>query len=269
MKKQILVACLLSFVFVLAACQPNSSIGNGSQTKSGVTLTITNVDFSEKETVVTFVVQVDSDWGLDINVLPPQQALYNNPVLSDEAGRQYAAIAGTYGLPQLDEETGGVKFENTVTFPPVKGDSISFQTEIEISEIPISQPVYLSISDHEVLDVWSIGQSITFSSFTDIPGKVKLLSQSDDTLELEFTFERVTSDGLRLGCLNFYPGDQDWATNEGTENHFRECLLGENQVVSRTGMAVPTDITSPIPFHVTGSAVFVEPFAVSWPKVEK
>ena len=272
MKKQKLIFSLIIFVFLLTACQANlsaRSVPEVSQTKSGVSLTITRVDFSEEDTVVTFVVQVDPEWGLDINADPPQQALYNNPILLDEAGKQSAAISGTYGLPQVDEETGGVKFENVVTFPPVASNGIIFQTEIEISEIPVLQPVYVSIANHQVPDVWSIGPGITFSGFTDVPGKVKLSSQSGDTLELEFTFDRVASGDIRLGCLNFYPGNQDWANNEGTVNHFRECLADKQQIVSKIGMALPIDQTSSIPFRVTGSAVFVEPFTVSWSRMEK
>lgn len=237
--------------------------------KEGVTVTITNVDFSEKETVVTFAVQVNPDWGLDITADPFPQALHNNPILTDEAGKQYTATSGTYGLPQSDGTTGAVKFENVVAFPPIESQRVIFQTQIEISEIPISQPVSVSIANHQVPDVWSIGPGITFSRFIDVPGTVKLVSQSDDTLALEFTFDRVTNGDLRLGCLSFYPATQDWANNEGTENHFRECLADQKQIVSKTGLALPTDQTLPIPFYVTGSAVFVEPFAVAWLEVEK
>src|SRR5688500_8847237 len=130
MQKQKLILSLL--IFLLAACQSNTSVDSTpseSQTKDGVTVTITNVDFSEKETVVTFVVQVHPDWGLDITADPLPQALHNNPVLFDEAGKQYTATSGTYGLPPGDEATGGVKFENVVTFPPIENQSIIFQTE--------------------------------------------------------------------------------------------------------------------------------------------
>ena len=207
--------------------------------------------------------------GLDISSDPFPQALHNNPNLFDDAGKQYAATSGTYGLPQIDEATGGVKFENVVSCPPIESQRIIFQTEIEISEIPISQPVSVSIANHQISDVWSIGPGITFSSFTDVPGKVKLVSQNGDTLELEFTFDRVTNGDIRLGCLNFYPANQDWANNEGTENHFRECLADQEQIISKTGIALPTDQTLPIPFHITGSAIFVEPFTVLWSKAEK
>lgn len=272
MQKQKLIPPLLIFLVLLAACQSNTLVAptsSGSQTKDGVTVTITNVDFSENETIVTFVIEVDPNWGLDITADPFPQALHNNPMLFDEAGKQYAATSGTYGLPQSDETTGGVKFENVVTFPPIESQSIIFQTEIEVSGIPISQPVSVSIANHQVDDVWSIGPGITFSKFTDVPGKIKLVSQSGDTLELEFTFERVTNDDIQLGCLSFYPANQDWANNEGTENHFRECLADQQQVISKTGMALPTDQKLPIPFHVMGSAGFVEPFTVSWSKAEK
>lgn len=270
MQKQKLILSLL--IFLLAACQSNTAadaIPNISQTKDGVTVTITNIDFSEIDTIVTFVVQVDADWGLEVTADPFPQALYNNPVLFNEAGQQHAAIAGTYGLPQSDEATGGVKFENVVTFPPMESQRVEFQTEIEISEIPISQPVSVSIANHQLLDVWSIGSGITFSKFTNVPGTVKLVSQSGDTLVLEFMFDRVTNGDLRLGCLNFYPANQDWANNEGTENHFRECLADEKEIISKTGMALPTDQKLPIPFHVTGSAIFVDPFRMAWSTTQK
>lgn len=274
MKIKNIVTVLLVAV-ILASCAPaakvtptettvpKAQIGNASQTKNDVTLTITNVNFSETDTLVTFVVKVPPQWGLDINTSPPQQALHNNPILSDETGKQYAPVSGTYGLPQLDTETGGVKFENTVIFAPVKNKNVIFQVEIEISEIPISQPVAISVSNHKVLDVWSITQGITFSGFTDVQGKVKLLSKSDSKMELEFTFDRVTSDGLKLGCLNFYPDNQDTTNNE------RECLVDENQVISKVGMDLPKDETSPILFYVTANAAFTEPFIVSWSATNK
>jgi hypothetical protein len=272
MQMQKLTLSLLIFIVLLSACQSNASVNSipgVSQTKDGVTVSITNIVFSEKETVLTFAVRVNPDWGLDITADPFPQALHSNPVLFDEAGKQYTAISGTYGLPQNDETTGGVMFENVVSFPSIESQNIVFQTEIEISGIPISQPVSISIANHVVPDVWSIGPGITYSQFTDVPGQVKLVSQSGDTLELEFTFERVTNSGVRLGCLSFYPANQDWANNEGTENHFRECLADQNQIISKTGLALPRDATSPIPFHVTGSVIFVEPFRVSWSKTER
>lgn len=272
MQKQKSFLSLLIFVVLLSACQSNTlvdSTPNVSQTKDGVTLTITNVDFSEKETVLTFTVRVKPDWGLDITADPFPQALHNNPLLFDEAGKQYTAISGTYGLPQPDEKTGGVMVENIVSFPPIESQRVVFQTEIEISGIPISETVSVSTANHEVPDVWSIGPGITYSQFTDVPGQVKLVSQSGDTLELEFTFDRVTNSGVQLGCLSFYPVNQDWANNEGTENHYRECLADQKQIITKTGLALPKDETSPIPFHVTGSAMFVEPFRVSWSNAEK
>jgi hypothetical protein len=274
MKIKNITTVLLVAIF-LASCAPSATvvptetaiptapISNVSQTKNDVTLTITNVNYSEKDTLVTFLVKVPPQWGLDINAFPPQQALHNNPILSDETGKQYAPISGTYGLPQLDTETDGVKFENTVTFAPVKNKNVVLQVEIEISELPISQPVAISVSNHKVLDVWSITQGITFSSFTDVQGKVKLLSQSDSKMEFEFTFDRVTSGGLKLGCLSFYPDNQD------TTNNVRECLLDENQVVSKVGMDIPKNEASPILFHVTASAAFTEPFIVSWSTTNK
>jgi hypothetical protein len=266
----------LLVVFVLASCAPAATIAPAtstpsndvSQTKNDITLAITNVSFSETQTVVTFVVKVSPQWGLDINAFPPQQALHNNPILTDETGRQYHLISGTYGLPQFGTETGGVTFENTVTFEPIKSQNLIFQVEIEISELPISQPVLISISDHKVLDVWVITQGITFSNFTDVQGNVKLLSQSDKNLELEFTFNRVTSGGLKLGCLNFYPDGQDLANTQEVVR-YQTCAIDEKQVISTVGMDLPADKALPISFHVTGGVAFTEPFIVLWSVNEK
>jgi hypothetical protein len=253
------------FVFLLTACQPNSSTSNVSQTQNGVTLTITDVTYSENETIVTYITQVNSRWGLDVKAFPPQQALPNKPILFDGTGKQYNPTAYSGGLPQIDAETGGVKFENTVTFPPVDNKTISFQSGIEISEIPIIQPVSVSIYKHKVLDVWSTSQGITFnfSSFADIPVKVKLLSRNDSKMELEFTFERVTNDGLKLGCLSYYPDNQDMTSSE------RGCQWDEKQIVSRVRMDSPKDELSPILFHVTANVAFIEPFKVSWSTTNK
>lgn len=269
MKIQSINFFLIFLTILLTACQSTSvansestplttQIKNASQTKNDVALTITNVTFSEKDTLVTFVVKVPPQWGLDINAFPPQQALHNNSVLIDETGRQHTLVSGTYGLPQLDTETGGVEIENTVTFGPIKSQTVIFQTEIEISEIPISQPVAISILDRKVLDSWSINQGITFSSFTDVPGSVKLLSRDDNKIELEFTFNRVTSGDLKLGCLTFY--SENWDTTDNA----RECLSNETRIIAKVGMDSPKDEISPILFHVTANAAFVEPFNVSW-----
>lgn len=267
----------LLVVFVLASCAPAAKIAPAtptpsndvSQTKNDITLAITNVSFSETQTVVTFVVKVSPQWGLDINAFPPQQAIHNNPILTDGTGRQYHPVSGTYGLPQFGTETGGVTFENTVTFEPIKRENLIFQVEIEITELPIPQPVLISISDHKVLDVWVITQGITFNNFTDVQGNVKLLSQSDKNLELEFTFNRVTSGGLKLGCLNFYPDGQDLANTQDTVVRYRTCAIDEKQVISTVGMDLPADKALPISFHVTGGVAFTEPFIVLWSVNEK
>ncbi len=275
---------LLFFLIFLTACQPASFtatpspevklepaaastimpspsatfMSNASQTKKGVTLTVTNVNPSKSKTIVTFVVRVDPQWGLDIHTFPPQQALHNHSILYDKTGKSYTPISGTYGYPQSDPETGGVKFENTLTFAPLESDTVMFQTEIEITEIPVRQPVAVSLSNHSELDVWSIHPGITFSSFTDLPGDVRILSQSESIVKLEFTFSRAKVGGLQLGCLYFYPENQDKMKG------YKDCLIHDQQTISKAEVGLPTNKEMPILLNVSASVMFTEPFVEPW-----
>jgi hypothetical protein len=265
---------LLFSLILLVACGPAASqeslpiteatadesplTNNVSQTNKGVTITIMDVNNTLTGTVITFVVQADPLWNLSVDSDPPPVAMHNNQILTDETGAQYTPRASTYGVAQFDASTGGVKFENTITFERINSDSLTLQTEIEISGIPTSPPIEISLINHQVFDTWPLDPGISFSEFVDLPGNVRFTSRVNTKIELEFSLERIIIDGLKLGCLHF------WLVTTTTPDFYSDCSLNESQVVSRLGMDLPSDEALPILVRVTGSAMILEPFTVSW-----
>ncbi len=252
---------LLLFVTLLTACQlitPQAS--KLSQTIKGVTLNVTDIKCTLIETVITFTIQVGPEWNLSIDSDRPSGVMLNDPILVDEGGKQYTPRASTYGIAQSDDSTGGMRFENMITFEPISGSSntITFQTEIEILGIPVSPSFEISLLGRQPLDTWPLEQGITFSNFANLPVNVKLTYKSASRVDLEFTYERITSDGLLSECLHFWPDSQT------TTNYYADCTADENKIVSRLGMDLPSDKTSLILLHITGSVIITEPFAISW-----
>jgi len=259
---------LFCFSILLTACtsfrtDEPSSESNVSQTHKGVTVTITDITHSLTNTVVTFVVQADPQWNLSVESDPPARAMEYNSTLTDDTGTQYTPRSSEYGIAQLDASTGGVKFENKLTFEPILSDTLTLQTEIEIEGIPASPAIEISLNSHQVNEIWSIDQGIAFSNFVDLPVNVELLSLTDRDVVLEFVTEHITSDGLELGCLHF------WPDTDSTANFFADCSSDETQIASRTGMDLPSDGSMQVLLHITGSAIITEPFTVSWPATNK
>jgi hypothetical protein len=263
LKTLAIAGVMLIWLATQSACQSNPSGTERSASKNGVKLTITKVAYSDKDTILTYLIQVDPKWNLDVNAFPPQQAISNNPILINDKGEKYEPKSVTSGLPQADEATGGVKYESRVTFPPLQASNLTFQTEIEISEIPISPPVSVSVANHQVSDVWSIGQDLSFDNFVGIPVQVRLLSQNDQMIELEFNYDLVKSKNLKLECLTFYP--DNWETT----NSYMGCALDDAKGSSTSQVFLQKDNTRSILFHVTGSVAFTEPFAMSWATTKK
>lgn len=259
-----LLLCCLTMV---AACGPLAfpsaptpeTTTNISQTNKGITVTVTDIQNSLFSTTLTILIQADSQWDVRVDSDPPAVAMLSNPLLFDETGKQFTPFESTHGLAQLDESTGGIKFENTITFELATGAPLTFQSEIEIEGIPVSPTVEISLTDHQVLDDWPISQSLSFSDFTDLTGNVRLLSRDDTKLVLEFTFERISNDGLELACLHFWP-DTNLIPID-----YCDCTGNDNQVISKLKMDISPDETLPLFIRVTGTIIITEPFTVSVP----
>jgi hypothetical protein len=253
------LSSLLFFLTLLAACGPAAPAGSPSQTHKGITLTVTGVSRSLLKTTVTVVVQAGPEWNLSAETERPAGAMLNNVILTDESGRQYTLHSSTNGFPSPDETTGGVLFENTLTFEPVEDDTLTLQAEVEIMGIPASPPVEIALDGRQAYESWPLDQELALNDFILPPGNVEITYQSDSKLELAFTFQRAENDGLRLTCLHFFP-------NPPQENLslYADCTADDTQIVSKLGMDLPADGLEQIVISVTGSLAIIEPFIVEW-----
>lgn len=265
MKAKNLILSFLLLTTLVVACgnaevptQTNPDI-TPSQTNQGITLSITNVRQSSDETVITVMVRASPAWNLDIDDMDhPIEIWLNDALLTDENGQSIALRSGTFGFGELDEATGDVEFIDELTFDASTGKTLTLQANAEILNVPVLPSFEISLADHQVNDSWTLDQDLTINGMALSPGTVTLTELTDTRIGLSFVYEKITSDGLMLSCLHFYP------ITQSIDNSFSDCTTTDSPTIVSKMETSLNDPTAPIAIQATGDILLTEPFIVTW-----
>lgn len=252
---------------------PTSEAGPGSvltDSQHGLTITITNIEFTETKTIVSYEAAVDPRWGFTFepDVIPPQRvfpgAKYPEAVITDETGQTYIQHEREFELwheGRVDPVTKIAYTGGRFVFDPIKGSELNFQLKFGLMFLHADKPIRVELSNPELDQALTVQPSLTFGELT-VPVKS---AQWFDGNTFELTLASTERDGLILNCVYIYTDPT--VVSPG----FKTCYLTAGVADDRSGQMfidpVPT-LSKPVDVYVTADIDLTEPFVFKWVRSE-
>lgn len=174
MKTKSLILFLTLSLCLISCTTKKANIITSSQTLEGITVSIEDIELSEKKTTVYLLVTFDSSWNIDPSpdlVFFPRATLDNILIIDDQNtiylqsysfinSQEYLESAGV-----LNPDTGEITFKHIIEFDPLPPDvkQILLQTSIDLENIPGESPLIIDLENHKAGNEWILDEEITFS----------------------------------------------------------------------------------------------------------
>ncbi len=249
--------------------QPTSEAGPGSvltDSQHGLTITITNIEFTETATIVNYEAAVDPRWGFtfESDAIPPQRvfpgAKYPEAVIIDETGQSHEQREKEFELWHVGRVDPVTKIAYTggqFVFGPVSGNELNIQLKFGLMSIRAEAPIRLEIPNPELDQILPIQQSFTFGELTT---EVKSANWFDGNT-FELTLAGTERDGLILNCVYIYTDPT--VISPGHKTCYLTAGLADDRPAQMILDPLPTS-SEAVEVYVSADVDLTEPFLFKW-----
>jgi hypothetical protein len=240
--------------------QPGSVL---SSTQHGVTVTVKKIVFSDSETIVDFIVELDPKWGFTFAKydVPPQQVISSHePMITDEKGNQYKPRSyqgASVEESQVDPSTGIALTSGRFIFDPVSGSHVTIKIWLEGSIVHAPETIRLIGTKHTP----TLPKQLMFGELS-AQFKSAVWEQGN---ALKVTIKGVKQDDLILDGIYLYTDTTN--VSKGYEGYGGTYGAPEDRttqiIFDPSSQAIPAEV------HIAGYIGFLTPFQFEWIRPKK